>query len=234
MSGDMSQLGAEGEIANRFRLISRMADDLAHEIKNPLNSMVINLEVIRSRARKGDAAGVLDRADVIENEVRRLNELIDGLLKLLRPERTTSDEISVDAVLAELGNLVGLQAKLARKELAVSPIGESAVAHGRRDAIRFALLNILSAELDAIGSDTGAIEVGGDLQSDEVVVRIASRSPVTPASAAEEAREQSLATARILLAGEGGKVETSDIDTGRTDGGTDRLITIRLPRAVNA
>ena len=33
--------------ASRYALLSRLADDLAHEIKNPLHSMVINLEVLR-------------------------------------------------------------------------------------------------------------------------------------------------------------------------------------------
>src|SRR5687768_15378066 len=112
----MPQLTPESEIANRFQLISRLADDLAHEIKNPLNSMVINIEVLRSRVRKGDTQGVLDRADVLEAEVTRLNGVLDAMLKLLRPGRNrAADEIPLDPVLEELADLVGLQARLAGK-----------------------------------------------------------------------------------------------------------------------
>ena len=34
---------------NKLALVERLSDDLAHEIKNPLHSMVINLEVLRRR-----------------------------------------------------------------------------------------------------------------------------------------------------------------------------------------
>src|SRR5690606_30390207 len=44
---------------NKLALVERLADDLAHEIKNPLHAMVINLEVLRRRiaARHGFERG---------------------------------------------------------------------------------------------------------------------------------------------------------------------------------
>jgi signal transduction histidine kinase len=56
--------GAELQ-ANRFSIVSRLADDLAHEIKNPLNAIIINLEVLKVRIARGDADGAADRTGVI-------------------------------------------------------------------------------------------------------------------------------------------------------------------------
>jgi phosphoglycerate-specific signal transduction histidine kinase len=223
----MSQLNPESEIANRFQLVSRMADDLAHEIKNPLNSMVINLEVIRSRARKGDAAGVLDRADVVESEVRRLNGLIDGMLKLLRPERLGSDQIPLDPVLSELGELVGLQAKLARKELTVALLGSAAVTRGRRDAVRFALLNLIAAELDGVTGDAARVDIGGSVGSEATLVFITATSAMAPAHPIG-ASSTPIDMARSLLQPMGGRVEIADESTEK---GTDRRLTVHLPLA---
>ena len=39
--------------ANRYDILSRLADDLAHEIKNPLNAIVVNLEVLRRKIETG-------------------------------------------------------------------------------------------------------------------------------------------------------------------------------------
>ncbi len=221
----MSQLSPEGEIANRFNLVSRMADDLAHEIKNPLNSMVINLEVIRSRAKKGDAAGVLDRADVLESEVRRLNGLIDGLLKLLRPERSGSQEVYIDAVLTELVDLVGLQARLARKKMTFAALGEAVTVNGRRDAIRFAMLNILAAELDALTGENASLDVSGGSDADHVHVLISSRSAgASPAATA--ARATAMSTAKALLSHGGGTV---DVEDGGSETGA-RVVTVSLLR----
>jgi signal transduction histidine kinase len=223
----MSQLSPDSENANRFQIVSRLADDLAHEIKNPLNSMVISLELLRTRARKGDAEGVLERADVLESEVRRLNGLVDGLLKLLRPERAHGGVVAIDPVLEEIGGLIGVQAKLARKDLTVTPIGDDAVTHGQRDAIRFALLNLLAAELDAVTSEAGTVALDGSTDADAITIRILTVTGAV-AQEAEARREAALAMARSLLQPAGGVIEAEErVESERKE----RVLTVRLQAA---
>src|SRR5690606_31396497 len=82
-----TSLNDEQSRAIRYDLVSRLADDLAHEIRNPLNAIVINLEVLRGRVQRGDTAAALERIAVVEQETRRLHLIVDRLLQLLRPER---------------------------------------------------------------------------------------------------------------------------------------------------
>lgn len=89
LAGNAERLHRE---INRFELVSRWADDLAHEIKNPFHAMIINLELVKRRA--GDPEGLRDRAEVVESELNRVHGLIDSLLRLVRP---WSDAGSVDA-----------------------------------------------------------------------------------------------------------------------------------------
>ena len=216
------ELTPESETANRYHLISRIADDLAHEIKNPLNSMVINLEVLRSRARKGDADGVMGRADVLEMEIRRLHTLVEGLLRLLRPDRRPGTGIPVDTLLTELEELAGTQARLARKELNVSLVGDAALTSGRRDSLRFALLNLVSAELDAVSGAEVRVDIGGEVRGSATVLTIAT-------SAGEVAGDQdagAIEVARALIAANGGSV---DVPPRGSTGG--RVISVTLPGA---
>src|SRR5690606_41450424 len=69
-------------LASRYRLFSRLADDLAHEIKNPLHAMVINLEVLRRRDTAGDPDIVLERAAVIDLVIQRKQQVVDLLITL--------------------------------------------------------------------------------------------------------------------------------------------------------
>lgn len=71
--------------ANRLDLVSRWADDLAHEIKNPLHAMVINLELVKRRAGDANPEPLIERAKVVESELHRVHALVDSLLKLVRP-----------------------------------------------------------------------------------------------------------------------------------------------------
>jgi signal transduction histidine kinase len=152
------ELNEEQIRANRFALVSRLADDLAHEIKNPLNAIVINLEVLRARIRKGASDAALDRADVIEGEVRRLHQLVDRMLQLLRPDRDESATLALDHVLDELLPLIEAQTRLARNTF-VADCSATVFVPVRRDVLKFALLNIFTAVHDRLGEGGGTLSL---------------------------------------------------------------------------
>ncbi len=145
--------------ANRFALVSRLADDLAHEIKNPLHAIVINIELIKRRAQGGDVADVLKRADFVADEVVRVNAMIDQLLQLLRPARKADPVLDLDGVLAEVMPLLEQQARLARVELGYHGIGGPAPAPILPHALKLVLLNLMADALGARGTAGGRIDV---------------------------------------------------------------------------
>ena len=138
--------------AARLDVISRLADDLAHEIKNPLNAVVINLAVLRTRAQQGDGQGSVERADVVEREVLRAHELIDRLLRLVRSAVDDPVEQRAATVLADVVPLLALQARLARVALRVAEPAEEVVLLARPATLRAALL--------ALGGDAIAATAG--------------------------------------------------------------------------
>jgi signal transduction histidine kinase len=71
--------------SRRMDLVARWADDLAHEIKNPLHAMVINLELVKRRAAAADPEPLVERVQVVEAELLRVHSLIESLLRLIRP-----------------------------------------------------------------------------------------------------------------------------------------------------
>jgi signal transduction histidine kinase len=205
-----------------------MADDLAHEIKNPLNSMVINLEVMRSRARKGDADGVIERAAVIESEVLRLNGLIDGVLKLLRPDRSGVAPFSVGGLFDEIGKVVALQAKLARRSLEVTGVDLPQYAAGPRNAVRFAILNILADDL-ANSAEDSILTLEGTSDASGTIIRISSVPASSEGAADPMRRRTAVETAAALIGQAGGSV--TDVPSG--DDGR-RVATLTLPVAQSA
>ena len=208
VDSDLS-LNEEQFQANRYDLLSRLADDLAHEIKNPLNAIIINLEVLRVRVVKGQVPEALERAAVIEHETRRLHGLVDRLLQLLRPYREESGGLALDQVLDELLPLVEAQARLARNEFVVD--AEAAVfITMRRDLFKFAMLNLFIAVHERLGEGGGALKVTCRPGEGEVRLRIEAvhEGNVAPGPSLPGARTVQLAAA--LLAASGGRVEPED------------------------
>jgi signal transduction histidine kinase len=81
----------EGEASSSewLKALQELASRVAHEIKNPLNAVVVNLEVVRSRCARGsiEPAAVLPFATAAAGELERVARLVDALLALARPAR---------------------------------------------------------------------------------------------------------------------------------------------------
>jgi two-component system, NtrC family, C4-dicarboxylate transport sensor histidine kinase DctB len=144
--------------ARRYDLVSRLADDLAHEIKNPLHAMVINLEVLRRRVSAGAADAALERADVIEHELHRVHRLIDQVLQLLRPERSTIATTAVDSIVGDILPLIEIRARAARLTFRYEPAGAGTVVRVRAESLKLALL-ALSAAAVAAGPERDGVMV---------------------------------------------------------------------------
>lgn len=209
MESELTPVNEEHFRANRFDLVSRLADDLAHEIKNPLNSIVINLEVLKVRIARSDTDGALDRAAVIEHEARRLHVMIDRLLQLLRPERDEAESFALDRVFDELMPLVEARARLARNTLSME-CDASILVPIRRDMFKFAMLNLLTAVHERLGENGGTLSVACTVAGEQLRLEIAAVvEPGSPPLAAPDAAyEQSLALAAALLDSSDATVES--------------------------
>ncbi len=93
---------------------------MAHEIRNPLNGLALNLEVVRSRAARGtgDLASISRYADSASSESERAAELVQALLELARPLTEPVDLWSV------LRPMVVLHDAIAVAEALGAPRGE--------------------------------------------------------------------------------------------------------------
>ncbi|QNI38150.1 sensor histidine kinase [Edaphobacter albus] len=82
------QLGQELEISRRLAAIGRLTAGVGHEVKNPINAMVVHLELLRSKlAIAGpDAFGGAQRhVDILAGEMQRLDRVVQTLADFSRP-----------------------------------------------------------------------------------------------------------------------------------------------------
>ena len=209
--------------ASQFGLVSRLADDLAHEVKNPLHALVINLEVLKKRVEKGATAAALERTAVLEHEVHRLHGMVDALLRLLRPEKGPAAPMSFGELWGQLGLLIHLRAKLARIELTEEGLPEDAYMAVAPHVVRYALLGVSEYVLDAAVAGAQPIRlVGSETDQDIELTFTTGAKPVRSTDDFD-----GLGFAAQLLQQAGGTVEAQR--AGRSPSGT--AILIRIPRA---
>jgi signal transduction histidine kinase len=142
----MTQLGQELEISRRLAAIGRLTAGVGHEVKNPINAMVVHLELLRSKltgAGPEAFGGAQRHVDILANEMQRLDRVVQTLADFSRP---------MDLKLREhdLRSVVGAVAELTAVEMhengvsVILDIGSDALPV-RVDAelVRQALLNLL-------------------------------------------------------------------------------------------
>lgn len=95
------------ERADRFAMIGQMATGLAHEIKNPLAGLSGALELLAE-----DLAANPQQSEVVaemRHQVRRLTDIMGGLLSVARPPRAKLQATDVNAALEKVYFLVSQQ-----------------------------------------------------------------------------------------------------------------------------
>lgn len=148
--------------------LQSLAARAAHEINNALNGAIMNVEVVKARARPGaDAGAAATFAEAAADQLDLSARLVTPLLALARPHRGTLDVASVarDAValLAPAAAHHGLQVEID---------GASACAvGGDPTAVRLAVVaSLLALSEPGLGGSTD--ETAGMEPADEPVVRL--------------------------------------------------------------
>ncbi len=177
-------LASHLDLSSRLAAISRLTGGVAHEIKNPLNAIAINLEVLRSRL-SGDKDGPKAEVDVIAREISRLDRVVKTFLNFTRPVEVNLTALDVGATLREIGELVAEQASRNRVELAVFTPEGRAEAWADPDLLKQAMLNMVVNGIEAM-PDGGTLYLRLLPGMDTITVEIEDRGPGIPEAAREK------------------------------------------------
>ena len=132
-----SALQATIRYARKLAALGRLSAGVAHEVKNPLNAMMIHLELLRQQV----PASALQHVDVIAHEIRRLDEVVQGFLKFTRPEDLRLQPLSLGGLIDELVPIVRPEAERAGIQLIVD-CGSAPDVNGDPAMLRQAFLNL--------------------------------------------------------------------------------------------
>jgi signal transduction histidine kinase len=96
-------LEAQAQMDDRLAYVGGLAAGLAHEIRNPLNVLSMNLQMLEEdiASRLGDAAGEARLyLTTLQGEIRRLSNLVDNFLSYARPGQSRFESRDLNQVAA--------------------------------------------------------------------------------------------------------------------------------------
>jgi signal transduction histidine kinase len=79
----VSEIESELELSRRMAAIGRLTSGVGHEVKNPINAIVVHLELLRSKVGGEPTAG--RHLEIIQSEIQRLDRVVQTLVDFSRP-----------------------------------------------------------------------------------------------------------------------------------------------------
>ena len=175
-----AQLENQINTAAKLAAIGRLTSGVAHEVRNPLNAMVLQIEV--RKAKLGDRAEqVKPNLDVLGSEVRRLDRVVRTFLDFARPVELHPVETGVEDLIEEVFRAAQPEAIKHHVSLVQERNGALTV-RVDRDLMKQVLLNLVLNGCQAMPQG-GELRVSSRALSQQVEIKIADHGVGIPPEA---------------------------------------------------
>ncbi|PYN01059.1 MAG: PAS domain-containing sensor histidine kinase [Candidatus Rokuibacteriota bacterium] len=136
--------------SQKLAALGRLTSGVAHEVKNPLNAMRIHLELVKTRLAAGTQTGVKDNLDVIAHEIQRLDRVVQGVLKFMRPQELNVGPVAVGSFLDEVARLMEPEAARAGTKIVLDIVPDLPAVSGDAELLQQACTNLVTNAIQAM------------------------------------------------------------------------------------
>ena len=224
---EVKSLREEVERNQRLATVGRLAAGVAHEIRNPLSSIKGFATYFKERYREVPEDQHI--ADIMIQEVDRLNRVVTQLLEFARPVSISRKQIPLKEFIVDSLKLVERQAAENGVSVEADLPENGAAAHLDPDKLNQVLLNLYLNAIEAM-TDGGRIIVSleKDEQKNQVEIRVSDNGSGIPESELSHIFDPyfttkptgtglGLAIAHNIIQGHGGEIHTeSRVGVGTT------------------
>lgn len=239
-AASLEALQSELGLAIQMRGLTRFYAAFAHDLKAPLNAMVLTLELLKLSFQQPAAEGAdvekrLRYVSTLNEEIARLDRQLRALLAHTAPPRDERGSVDLRALLELLVQLLAPQAKRQGVALRCTLPDVPLELVGQADRLKQALLNILINALEAM-PDGGELAIDLAPVSGSAHISVRDTGPGIPAEVLDRIYHMHFTTksggtgvglyvARSVVQSHGGMIDVKSAD------GSGTAFTVTLPLA---
>ena len=205
--------------------LGTLAANLAHEIRNPLNSINLNLELLDEDLAEQETEARSSLA-VTRREVGRLAKLVSDFLTYARPSEPQVGSIAVPVLLEEVCSFLHAEATSMGVHLKVAPEITDVAMVADESQLRQVILNLVLNAIQSVSTlkaERRVVEVGASSSDDHIVIVVTDRGDGIADADLGRVREAfftkkrggsglGLAIAERFVEVHGGRVELENLD----------------------
>ncbi|MBV9210600.1 MAG: PAS domain-containing protein [Acidobacteria bacterium] len=155
----VAKLESQLDYSQRLVDFARITSGIAHEVKNPLNAIVIHLELLRSKLERYTPASdeVRPQLDILTSELQRLERVVQTFLDFTKPPRIQMRPLDINQILEETLALAAPEAETRGASIHRAFAADLPRIAGDADMLKQAFFNIIINGFQAMDS-------GGELR----------------------------------------------------------------------
>src|SRR5712692_6246316 len=166
----IERIGSQLEISERLAALGRVTAGVAHEVKNPLNSMRLWLENLRE-SLPGDPEAAQTALKILDSEIDRLDRVVKTFLDFTRPVELHLEETDLGSLLSELVATAQPQVQKAGVQVVVDRPDRLPAVRLDRQLFTQALLNLVLNACEAMSAG-GRLTLGVRRRGEQILLSV--------------------------------------------------------------
>jgi signal transduction histidine kinase len=174
----------EIEMSRRLSANGRITRGVAHEVKNPINAIVLHLQLLQGKLRQVDP-DTRRHMDIIGSEIHRLDRVVQILVDFTRPRDLHLEETDLRRLLEDGVQLAEPDASRHGVTIVSDFPSQPLTVKVDTDFIKQAILNVVLNGVQAM-AEGGKLTVSAHREDDMVVTEIRDQGSGIPADAQDK------------------------------------------------
>jgi signal transduction histidine kinase len=180
----MEEIESELELSRRMAAIGRLTSGVGHEVKNPINAIVVHLELLKNKLP--DASGqAIRHLEIIDAEIHRLDRVVQMLVDFSRPVELQLAEQDLRSVVDDVLSLAAAEFSTHNVTLESHLPSKPLIAKVDTDLLKQAALNVILNGAQSM-PEGGKLEVVLEEDGKTAVLRVTDQGYGIP----EDVREK--------------------------------------------
>ena len=148
---EVAWLERELRTAEKLTSLGTLSAGIAHEIKNPLSAIDLNLRLLETEMPPADSrTGTGEYFRILREEIGRLNAIVDNVLRFSRPSSFASGTVDIADILRRTVDLLAHTCKDRGISIDLALNAASCIVVGDSSSLQQAFLNILLNAIQAM------------------------------------------------------------------------------------
>jgi signal transduction histidine kinase len=167
------RIGDEIEMSRRLSASGRVTGGVAHEVKNPINAIVLHLQLLQNKLSQLDP-DTRRHMDIIGSEIHRLDRVVQTLVDFMRARELHLVEVDFRLLLEDVALLAAPDAEQHGVQIKRAMPEEPLLIKADLDFMKQALLNVVLNGVQAMPQG-GQLTISARRDDDAVVAEVCDR-----------------------------------------------------------